>query len=159
MACRPDRHPDGSRIRPGRRRLPAYVFRAVVRPRRRYVSNVARVNDEKKDACPHKDRRLSFLWQGNSMANSTILYACTHTGLAIFNKPGTLPEWLPPRPVLQGKEVTSAWGEPGPPIRVLAAVDGALQLSENGGRTWEPASLGADAGSSPFMSIFYVADT
>ncbi|MEO5952940.1 MAG: hypothetical protein ABIQ44_10795 [Chloroflexia bacterium] len=103
--------------------------------------------------------RLSSFPSHSIMANSTILYACTHTGLAIFNKPGTLPEWLPPRPALQGHEVTSAWGEPGPPIRVLAAVDGVLQLSENGGRTWEPASLSADAGSSPFMSIFYVADT
>jgi photosystem II stability/assembly factor-like uncharacterized protein len=93
------------------------------------------------------------------MANSTILYACTHDGLAIFNKPGTLPEWLPPRMALPEQEVTSAWAEPGPPIRVLAAVDGALMLSENGGRTWEAVKLGDGGGASPFMSIFYVSDT
>ncbi|MGA7731127.1 MAG: hypothetical protein WCD37_07620 [Chloroflexia bacterium] len=93
------------------------------------------------------------------MANSTILYACTHEGLAIFNKPGTLPEWLPPRMSLPQQEVTSAWAEPGPPIRVLAAVDGALMLSENGGRTWEAVKPGDGDGASPFMSIFYVSDT
>jgi photosystem II stability/assembly factor-like uncharacterized protein len=93
------------------------------------------------------------------MANSTILYACTHEGLAIFNKPGTLPEWLPPRMALPQQEVTSAWAEPGPPIRVLAAVDGALMLSENGGRTWEAVKLEDGGGASPFMSIFYVSDT
>ena len=71
------------------------------------------------------------------MANSSILYACTHGGLAIFNKPGTLPEWLPPRMVLEGQEVTSVWGEPGPPIRVLTATNGMVMLSENGGRTWD----------------------
>lgn len=92
------------------------------------------------------------------MANSTILYACTREGLAIFNKPGTLPEWLPPRMTLQGQEVTSAWAEPGPPIRVLAAVDGVLMLSESGGRTWEPS--GPDTpGASPFMSVFHVPET
>ncbi|MEO8286670.1 MAG: hypothetical protein ABI670_09565 [Chloroflexota bacterium] len=80
------------------------------------------------------------------MANSTILYACTDDGLAIFNKPGTLPEWLPPRHVLPGKHVTSAWGEPGPPIRVLAVADGTLLLSENGGRTWD--AVGPEAGAS-----------
>jgi photosystem II stability/assembly factor-like uncharacterized protein len=73
------------------------------------------------------------------MANSTILYACTDDGLAIFNKPGTLPEWLPPRMVLQGKVITAVWAEPGPPIRVLVDVQGTILLSENGGRTWEDA--------------------
>ncbi len=92
------------------------------------------------------------------MANSTILYACTHDGLAIFNKPGTLPEWLPPRMVLKGQEVTSAWAEPGPPIRVLAAVDGSIMASENGGRTWEAAGPKVAGRASTFMSIFYVAD-
>lgn len=92
------------------------------------------------------------------MANSTILYACTHEGLAIFNKPGTLPEWLPPRMALAGQEVTSVWAEPGPPIRVLAAAGGALLLSENGGRTWDAVVL-PGAAASPFMSIFYIADT
>jgi len=72
------------------------------------------------------------------MANSTIIYACTDDGLAIFNKPGTLPEWLPPRKTLQGKRVVAAWGEPGPPIWVLAVAAGALLLSETGGRTWDP---------------------
>jgi photosystem II stability/assembly factor-like uncharacterized protein len=71
------------------------------------------------------------------MANSTIIYACTDDGLAIFNKPGTLPEWLPPRMVLQGRHVGGAWAEPGPPIRVLVAADGGLLLSESGGRMWE----------------------
>src|SRR2546423_5670190 len=71
------------------------------------------------------------------MANSTIFYACTPDGLAIFNKPGTAPEWLPPRLVLKGREVTSAWAEPGPPIRALAAVDGILMVSESGGGHWE----------------------
>lgn len=61
--------------------------------------------------------------------------------------------------VMPDREITSAWGEPGPPIRVLAAVDGTLQLSENGGREWELVNLGAPSGDSPFMSIFYVADT
>lgn len=93
------------------------------------------------------------------MANSTILYACSHEGLAIFNKPGTLPEWLPPRMALPQQEVTSAWGEPGPPIMVLAAVDGALMLSENGGRTWEAVTFDHEVGASPFMTIFYVADS
>ena len=72
------------------------------------------------------------------MANSTIIYACTDEGLAIFNKPGTLPEWLPPRKTLAGKRVVAAWGEPGPPIRVLVVADGTLLLSETGGRTWDP---------------------
>jgi photosystem II stability/assembly factor-like uncharacterized protein len=78
--------------------------------------------------------------------------------MAIFNKPGTLPEWLPPRIALAGQEVTSAWAEPGPPIRVLAAVDGALLLSESGGRMWEAMTLEAGGGSSPFMSIFAAGD-
>ena len=56
------------------------------------------------------------------MANATIIYACTQDGLLIFNKPGTLTEWLPPRMALEGRAVLSAWAEPGPPIRVLAAV-------------------------------------
>src|SRR4051794_9065960 len=72
------------------------------------------------------------------MANSTIIYACTDDGLAIFNRPGTLPEWLPPRRVLRGVRVGAAWGEPGPPMRVLVIGDGKLLLSENGGRTWVP---------------------
>jgi BNR/Asp-box repeat len=71
------------------------------------------------------------------VANSTIIYACTDDGLAIFNKPGTLPEWLPPRMALQGKRVLAAWGEPGPPVRVVVVADGVLMLSENGGRTWD----------------------
>src|SRR5438105_3276406 len=58
------------------------------------------------------------------MANSTIIYVCTQDGLAIFNKPGTLTEWLPPRRVLDGRVVLSAWADPGPPIRVWAAVGG-----------------------------------
>jgi photosystem II stability/assembly factor-like uncharacterized protein len=71
------------------------------------------------------------------MANSTIIYACTDDGLAIFNKPGTLSEWLPPRRVLQGQKVASAWSEPGPPIRVVVVADGKLLLSESGGRMWD----------------------
>lgn len=70
------------------------------------------------------------------MANATILYACTPEGLVILTKPGTLPDWLPPRRVLEGKEVTSAWAEPGPPLRVVAVASGSLMVSENGGRTW-----------------------
>jgi photosystem II stability/assembly factor-like uncharacterized protein len=92
------------------------------------------------------------------MANSTILYACTPSGLAIFNKPGTLPEWLPPRIVLADQEVTSAWGEPGPPIRALVTANGKLMLSENGGREWDAANLPAGS-DSPVMTIFYVAGT
>jgi photosystem II stability/assembly factor-like uncharacterized protein len=49
-----------------------------------------------------------------------------------------LPEWLPPRRVLQGQHVGAAWAELGPPIRVVAVADGGLVLSENGGRAWEP---------------------
>lgn len=76
------------------------------------------------------------------MANSTILYACTEDGLAIVNKPGTSTDWLPVRVVLPEKAVASAWAEPGPPIRVLAATwEGELLLSENGGRTWLPVQL------------------
>lgn len=76
------------------------------------------------------------------MANSTILYACTEDGLAIVNKPGTSSEWLPPRVVLAGSAIAAGWGEPGPPIRVIALDwEGLLQLSENGGRTWSPVSL------------------
>lgn len=86
------------------------------------------------------------------MANSTIIYAATDSGLAIFNKPGTLPEWLPPRPALQGVVVYAAWGEPGPPIRVVAAVERGLLLSENGGRTWESVGSDADDGQ---MSLLY----
>jgi photosystem II stability/assembly factor-like uncharacterized protein len=71
------------------------------------------------------------------MANSTIIYTCTDDGLAIFNKPGTLSEWLPPRNVLQGQRVASAWSEPGPPIRVVVVADGKLLLSESGGRMWD----------------------
>lgn len=77
-----------------------------------------------------------------TMANSTILYACTEDGLAIVNKPGTSTEWLPARVVLRDKAVASAWAETGPPIRVIAATwEGELLLSENGGRTWLPAQL------------------
>ena len=86
------------------------------------------------------------------MANSTIIYAATDSGLAIFNKPGTLPEWLPPRPALQGEPVYAAWGEPGPPIRVVAAVERGLLLSENGGRTWESVGPAAEDGQ---MSLLY----
>jgi photosystem II stability/assembly factor-like uncharacterized protein len=75
------------------------------------------------------------------MANATIIYACTNDGLIIANKPGTLPEWLPAHVVLPGRPVSSVWAEPGPPIRVLAVVEGEIQQSENGGRTWEPAAL------------------
>ena len=89
------------------------------------------------------------------MANSSILYACTHGGLAIFNKPGTLPEWLPPRMVLEGQEVTSVWGEPGPPIRVLTATNGMVMLSENGGRTWDGVNIPTGNIDSPVMTIFY----
>src|SRR5262249_30845575 len=67
----------------------------------------------------------------------TIVYACTDDGLAIFNKPGTLSEWLPPRKVLQGQKVAAAWSEPGPPIRVVVVADGKLLLSESGGRMWD----------------------
>ncbi len=88
------------------------------------------------------------------MANSTIVYACTDDGLAIFNKPGTLPEWLPPRRVLQGQHITAAWAEPGPPIRVLVVADGALLYSENGGRTWEAAGP-EEQMSEPVRSIRY----
>ncbi|MDQ3930278.1 MAG: hypothetical protein M3328_14165 [Chloroflexota bacterium] len=73
------------------------------------------------------------------MANSTILYACTEQGLGIVNKPGTSTEWLPLRVVLRGQPIVSAWADPGPPIRVMAAASGGdLLLSENGGRTWSP---------------------
>jgi hypothetical protein len=76
------------------------------------------------------------------MANATILYACTESGLAIFNKPGTLTEWLPPRRTLTEQPVTSVWAEPGPPIRVAAIASGVLQVSDNGGRTWQAIDLG-----------------
>jgi hypothetical protein len=72
------------------------------------------------------------------MANATLLYACTHEGLFVFTKPGTLTEWLPPRKLLPGQAVDSVWAEPGPPIRVLAVSGGELMLSENGGRAWQP---------------------
>ena len=90
------------------------------------------------------------------MANSTIIYACTDDGLAIFNKPGTLPEWLPPRRVLQGMRVGAAWGEPGPPMRVLVIADGKLLLSENGGRTWVP--VGPEGQEAKVMSLDYNAE-
>lgn len=83
------------------------------------------------------------------MANATIIYACTPDGLAILTRPGTLPEWLPPRKVLQGQRVQSAWGEPGPPIRVLVVAGGELLLSENGGRTWEKVET-----STPISAVF-----
>src|SRR5438874_10699818 len=84
------------------------------------------------------------------MANVTTIYACTQNGLYIFNKPGTLPEWLPPKHVLEDRPVLSAWAEPGLHVRVLAvarpgnqtdehADGGELLLSENGGRSWEAA--------------------
>ncbi len=85
------------------------------------------------------------------MANSTILYACTDSGLVIINRPGTLPEWLPPRRVLDGVWVASVWAEPGPPIRVLAAADAGLLLSENGGRSWQP--VGSPAIAAPATAI------
>src|SRR5436190_12969031 len=91
------------------------------------------------------------------MANSTIIYACTDDGLSIFNKPGTLPEWLPPRRVLQGQHVGAAWAEPGPPIRVVAVADGRLVLSENGGRIWEP--VGPEGAQGPrVLSLDYNAE-
>ena len=90
------------------------------------------------------------------MANSTIIYAATEDGLAIFNKPGTLPEWLPPRPALQGEAVSAAWGEPGPPMRVVAAVERGLLLSENGGRTWE--SVGPDREDGPVVLLYHAED-
>ena len=71
------------------------------------------------------------------MANVTTIYACTADGLAIFNKPGTLNEWLPPRRVLGGMPVRGVWAEAGPPIRVAAVQNGELLVSENGGRAWE----------------------
>src|SRR4051794_6542560 len=81
------------------------------------------------------------------MANATIIYACTQDGLVILNRPGTLPEWLPPRRALEGRSVLSAWAEAGPPIKVLAAVaegnirgedvGGAILWSDSGGRMWE----------------------
>ena len=71
------------------------------------------------------------------MANVTTIYACTEDGLAIFNKPGTLNEWLPPRRVLGGMPVLSVWAEAGPPVRVVAVQGGNLLVSENGGRAWE----------------------
>lgn len=85
------------------------------------------------------------------MANSTILYACTDIGLVIINRPGTLPEWLPPRRVLDGVRVVSVWAEPGPPIRVLAAAEAGLLLSENGGRGWQ--SVGSPAIAAPATAI------
>lgn len=88
------------------------------------------------------------------MANSTILYACTGQGLGIVNKPGTSTEWLPLRMVLQDRAITSAWAEPGPPIRVMAVTfDGQLLLSENGGRTWNPVP-----GMASVASIFGIGD-
>src|SRR5436305_9459086 len=78
------------------------------------------------------------------MANVTTIYACTQDGLYIFNKPGTLTEWLPPRRVLEGRQVLASWVEPGPPVRLLAAIGmdgdqekGELLASDNGGRAWE----------------------
>ncbi|MFL5735112.1 MAG: WD40/YVTN/BNR-like repeat-containing protein [Chloroflexia bacterium] len=80
------------------------------------------------------------------MANVTTIYACAQDGLYIFNKPGTAMEWLPGRRVLEGRRVVASWAEPGPPVRLLAAVGvegdqeaGELLLSENGGRAWETA--------------------
>ncbi len=83
------------------------------------------------------------------MANATILYGCTPEGLVILTRPGTLPEWLPPRRVLAEKAVTSVWAEPGPPIRVLAVASGGLIVSENGGRTWIDIQMPA-----PITSLF-----
>jgi photosystem II stability/assembly factor-like uncharacterized protein len=90
------------------------------------------------------------------MANSTIIYAATGSGLAIFNKPGTLPEWLPPRPALQGEAVSAAWGAPGPPIKVVAATERGLLMSENGGRTWE--SVGPDTDGAHLSLLYYDED-
>jgi photosystem II stability/assembly factor-like uncharacterized protein len=90
------------------------------------------------------------------MANATIIYACTADGLVILTKPGTLPEWLPPRRVLVGRRVVSVWGEPGPPIRVLVAADGELLLSENGGRSWEPVEVGSAVTSASQMAMLAV---
>jgi photosystem II stability/assembly factor-like uncharacterized protein len=73
------------------------------------------------------------------MANVTTIYACTADGLAIFNKPGTLNEWLPPRRVLGGMPVRSVWAEAGPPVRIVLVQNGQLLVSENGGRAWEQA--------------------
>jgi hypothetical protein len=55
----------------------------------------------------------------------------------IFNKPGTLSEWLPPRRALRGQKVVATWSEPGPPIRVVVVAGGKLLLSETGGRIWD----------------------
>lgn len=92
------------------------------------------------------------------MANSTIIYAATASGLAIFNKPGTLPEWLPPRPALRGESVHAAWGEPGPPIRVVAATGRGLMLSENGGRTWDSVGPAAGAADGPVSLLYHDED-
>jgi photosystem II stability/assembly factor-like uncharacterized protein len=81
------------------------------------------------------------------MANATILYACTPEGLVIVTRPGTLPEWLPPRRVLEGQVVTSVWAEPGPPIRVVGVASGTLIVSENGGRTWTDVEMPAPVAS------------
>lgn len=75
------------------------------------------------------------------MANVTTIYACTDDGLAIFNKPGTLNEWLPPRRVLVGNPVRSVWAEAGPPVRVVAMQGGNLLMSESGGRNWEKVGI------------------
>ncbi|MDQ6695288.1 MAG: hypothetical protein M3014_12860, partial [Chloroflexota bacterium] len=75
------------------------------------------------------------------MATANVVYGCTESGLAIFNKPGTLNEWLPPRLVLQGQRVSAAWAEPGPPTRVLAIADNHLMASETGGRLWQEAAV------------------
>ncbi len=98
------------------------------------------------------------------MANATIIYAGTQQGLAIVNRPGTLPEWLPPRMVLDGTDVQSVWASPGPPIRVLAVAGGQLLLSDSGGRSWEPARTGTEAactgifeggGADPDLAVLY----
>lgn len=75
------------------------------------------------------------------MANATILYACTESGLVVINKPGTLNEWLPPRKAFDDRAVVSVWAEPGPPITVMAVAGGELLLSRNGGRTWDSVEI------------------
>jgi len=52
--------------------------------------------------------------------------------------------------------VGAAWGEPGPPMRVLVIGDAKLLLSENGGRTWVP--VGPEGVEAKVMSLVYDAE-
>ena len=78
------------------------------------------------------------------------------TGWRYSTSLGTSPEWLPPRRVLRGVRVGAAWGEPGPPMRVLVIGDAKLLLSENGGRTWVP--VGPEGVEAKIISIDYDAE-